>query len=52
VIGIGIGIWSPNGSAGTVEVLVKVLKEYAKRCCCWVIVLREKIVALLIMTTE
>jgi hypothetical protein len=32
------------------EVLAKVLKEYAKRCC-W-IVLREKIVTLLIMTTE
>jgi hypothetical protein len=32
------------------EVLVKALKEYAKRCC-W-IVLREKIVAHLIMTTE
>jgi hypothetical protein len=32
------------------EVLVKALKEYAKRCC-W-IVLREKIVALLIMAIE
>jgi hypothetical protein len=30
--------------------LVKVLKEYTKRCC-W-IMLREKIVTLLIMTTE
>jgi hypothetical protein len=32
------------------EVLVKVLKEYAKRCC-W-IMLREKIVTLLVMTIE
>jgi hypothetical protein len=37
--------WHP-GATGWQEVL----KEYAKRCC-W-IVLREKIVALLIMTTE
>jgi hypothetical protein len=32
------------------EVLVKILKEYARRC--YWIVLWEKIVALLIMTTE